>query len=335
MTVWMVRAGRYGEREQSNLDENIIAIGWDEIGNISKFKNKEELRQKYFEIYQDKKKMQTSMGVGQLWNFVHEIKKDDIVALPLKIQSAIAIGIVEGEYEYQEKNTNFKHFRRVKWLNKAIPRTKFDQDILYSLGALMTVCRIVRPEVEKRIMKLIKPDVHTEISLKLEGEEEYAEKDMERSAEDQILRYLEAKFKGHGFARIVNAILLAQGYVTNMSPPGPDGGVDILAIGKLGAQIPPLCVQVKSGSSQIGASVLRELSGMMPKYKAEQGLLVAWGGINAQCEKEAKEAFFSIRIWNQQDLLEEIFKHYENFDEELKAELHLKRIWVLVSEEET
>jgi hypothetical protein len=36
----------------------------------------------------------------------------------------------------------------------------------------------------------------------------------------------------------------------------------------------------------------------------------------------------------QGDLLDEIEKHYEEFDEDLKAKLPLKRIWTLVEEEQ-
>jgi predicted Mrr-cat superfamily restriction endonuclease len=43
--------------------------------------------------------------------------------------------------------------------------------------------------------------------------------------------------------------------------------------------------------------------------------------------------FFLIRLWDQGALLNEIVKHYEQFDDELKAELPLKRIWTLVEEE--
>jgi restriction system protein len=39
-------------------------------------------------------------------------------------------------------------------------------------------------------------------------------------------------------------------------------------------------------------------------------------------------------LWDQGDLLEAIFKYYERFDDELKAELPLKKIWGLVSEVE-
>ena len=49
--------------------------------------------------------------------------------------------------------------------------------------------------------------------------------------------------------------------------------------------------------------------------------------------EEARDAFFTIRLWDAGALLEAIFKNYEKFDDELKAELPLKRIWGLVLEE--
>jgi restriction system protein len=63
-------------------------------------------------------------------------------------------------------------------------------------------------------------------------------------------------------------------------------------------------------------------------------LLVAWGGFTKDAIQEARDDFFLIRLWDQGGLLNEIVKHYEQFDDELKAELPLKRIWTLVEEED-
>lgn len=167
------------------------------------------------------------------------------------------------------------------------------------------------------------------------SEEETSETlDIEETARDQVVKFIGGKFKGHGLSRLVEAILKAQGYVTRNSALGPDGGVDILAAaGPLGLDKPWLCVQVKSSSSQIDAKVFRELQGVMARVKAEQGLLISWGGFNRDCIKEAKDAFFSVKLWDQGALIEEIFKYFDKFDDELKAELPLKRIWTLVPEE--
>jgi restriction system protein len=40
-----------------------------------------------------------------------------------------------------------------------------------------------------------------------------------------------------------------------------------------------------------------------------------------------------MRLWDQGNILQEILKYYERFDDELKAEIPLKRIWGLVVEE--
>jgi restriction system protein len=90
---------------------------------------------------------------------------------------------------------------------------------------------------------------------------------------------------------------------------------------------------VKSASGSIDARVMRELQGVMSRVKADQGLLVSWGGFTNPAIQESRDSFFSLRLWDQGALLEEVFKYYDKFDDELKTELPLKRIWGLVSEE--
>ena len=50
-------------------------------------------------------------------------------------------------------------------------------------------------------------------------------------------------------------------------------------------------------------------------------------------QKELASSFFRVRLWSQQDLLEQLFQHYEKLDEEIKAELPLKRVWTVASVE--
>ena len=331
MSLWLVRAGRHGEQEQGALDHGVITIGWD-VPDLSRATSKESVRDLYLQAYPNASKNAARTDVGQIWRFIHDIQQGDLVALPLKTPRTIALGEVIGDYEYKELAPDLKHIRRVKWL-KTLPRSDFDQDLLYSLGAFMTVCQITRNDAEKRVITLLKksPEVQPELQPTGEGEELI---DVEEYAKDQIIKHIEKKFKGHSLARLVEALLQAQGYVTKSSPPGRDGGVDILAAaGSLGFDEPRLCVQVKSASSPVDVKVLRELQGVMQKVRVHQGLLVAWGGFNTSAMQEARDAFFSIRLWDQGNLLEEIFKYYHQFDDELKAELPLKKVWSLVLED--
>ena len=39
------------------------------------------------------------------------------------------------------------------------------------------------------------------------------------------------------------------------------------------------------------------------------------------------------RLWGQNELITELLEHYEKLDEDLKAEIPLKRIWTMAAQE--
>jgi len=231
------------------------------------------------------------------------------------------------------------HTRKVEWIRKDIPRTDFAQDILHSLGAYMTVCRIRRNNAEERVKKMLKLKIKksstTEIPVDAEDERVEEESfDIVEMATDQIRNYLDQNFKSHDLTRLVDAIIQAKGYVTQRASPGPDGGADILAgSGPFGLSSPKLCVQVKSGSSPVDVTTFRNLQGVSQTFKADQGLFVSWGGFNQAVRREARRSFFTIRLWDSGELINQIQRHYNQFSDSLKAELPLQKIWSLVPEE--
>ena len=96
----------------------------------------------------------------QLLAFAVAMKQGDLVVLPRKLTPQIAIGRVTGPYEYRQLGDSSHHVRAVKWLQTDLPRTVFEQDLLYSLGALQTVCNISRNNAEQRVAAVAdgKPD---------------------------------------------------------------------------------------------------------------------------------------------------------------------------------
>lgn len=198
MSLWVVRAGRYGEREQDALDNGLVTIGWHELSDLSNVGNKSELSKIIFQNFPNIPKGRASNWTGQLWRFIREIKVGDLVALPLKSQSAIAIGEIKSEYQYWKDNENLKHVRLVNWL-KTIPRSAFDQDILYSFGALQTVCQVKRHDAENRVKKLVQQDRYGDNETDSQDEPEET-LDIEEIARDEIVKYVGAqgKFEGEG-----------------------------------------------------------------------------------------------------------------------------------------
>ena len=159
--------------------------------------------------------------------------------------------------------------------------------------------------------------------------------DIEEFTRDQIRKYINSKFKGHGLARLVGGVLEAQGYKVRVSPEGPDGGVDIIAgKGALGFESPRLIVQVKSTESPIDVGVLRELKGVMSTFNADQGLIVTWGGYRSSVNNEIGREYFKIRLWDSDELVKQLQDNYDVLSDDIQAELPLKRIWTLVAEEE-
>lgn len=338
MTMWLCRAGRHGEYENKFLEDNRVYCNWDNLPeSIMRFSTKRELQQ-YFTDNDEDIKVKTAMNwASQVWPFAHEMKQGEIVVLPSKIKSVIHFGKIIGDYEFLPENANpYYHSRRVEWFACDVPRESFDQDILYSLGAFMAICRIKQ---EARIMAVVnaykqgKKLLSTTHAQALDEAE--TARDIEGEARENIKRLLIQKTKGHGLEQIIEAILRAKGFTTYRSPAGPDKGVDILACaGTFGFGSPRICVQVKSADTPVDRTVLDQLNGVMKNYHAEYGLLVSWSGFKNSVTNEVAKQFFEIRLWTHAEIIDEFLRHYDQMDDEIKEKIPLKKIWIVNSGDE-
>jgi restriction system protein len=343
MAIWLIRAGSHGEYEQKFIQENRVYVTWSGLDvDITKLGERTDLVAALMARYPDTKPKTITNWVSQIWPFAHGIKRGDLVVLPLKSQPAIQIGEVTGDYHFEPTGpAPYFHWRSVNWRDEAVPRANFGKDLLYTFGAFLTICRVQRNNAEQRISAMRangwRPETLAAVSkAAIPVTDQAAEDtDLEELARDQISQLIAARFKGHGLTRLVEAILQAQGYTTYRSPEGADGGADILAgAGPLGFGLPRLCVEVKSESGPIDRSTVDKLLGAVSKFGADQGLFVSWSGFKSNVQKELAASFFRVRLWTQKELLEELFVQYDNLDEELKAELPLKRIWMVAGQED-
>lgn len=335
----MVRAGKHGEAEDIALDEGIAAIGYDELPSLSPVKSRQEMDALARSYYPNAKAKTLSQWVGQLWAFRDTMRPGDVAVLPLKGRSAIALGTITGDYAFKvDAPYHAKHRRKVTW-KPEIPRTAFAQDLLNSLGSTLTVCRIERNNAEQRIRAMLvgqsTSPTQDAISVPIEEPAESDEAiDIEQYAGDEIRRHIGENFRGHDFARLVGQVLKAHGYQIQVAAEGADGGVDIIAgKGAMGFDQPRLCVQVKATADPIDVKVLRELKGVMPRFGASQGLIVSWGGFNKAVYREARELYFDIRLWDADIFVSALLEAYEELPGEVQAEVPLKRVWTLVSED--
>ncbi|POM26105.1 CBS domain protein [Actinomadura rubteroloni] len=154
--AWMIRAGRDGERESQALTEGLVIAGWDELGDIGGAESRQDLRRMVRKTYPDDGKARIANWTGQLWRFVDTIKEGDHVVLPLKTHPGrVAVGRITGPYIYRyDAPEGFRHVRPVKWIRTNISRDDIRQDLLDSLGSLLTVCGLTRFDAARRVAHL-------------------------------------------------------------------------------------------------------------------------------------------------------------------------------------
>jgi len=343
MATWMVRAGRTAVNEDFVLENGYAVVGFGELGDLYGVTSKSEVRDRLVAAgHSSPNAVRTH--AGQIWTFIGKIKIGDTIAIPLRSSAAIALGTVTGDYEYApDAPEGVRHRRSVQWVREAVPRSAFGQDLLYSLGAFLTVCQIQRNDADRRIRAIMdgRPDPGMGDRLArstavaddtaLDSDDAQA-LDLDRYGRDRIASLISRRFAGHELTALVNAILEAQGYHTIVSPAGPDGGVDILAgAAPLGFGEPRICVQVKTGEAD--APMLRDLQGTMHAHNATHGLFVAWGGFKRTVRDEERRTFFQVRLWDSDDLIAELIDVYDALPAAIRDALPLTQVWTVVEDE--
>lgn len=340
--LWLVRLGRHGENEDIALERGLLVMNNTE--DLSQAKDREAVLEIIKTMMPESKPRKQTLLAGSTHNFVNVIASGDIVVSPFKTTSTLGIGEVTGPYQRLEDG---RGARPVRWLKTEISRSTFHQDLLFSFGAVLTVCEIKRNDALNRVLAVARtskdpgdgaaPTSGRPVPpIESVGEDDISETfDLEEIARDQIVRRISSVFSGHEFTRLIAAILTAQGYQTHVSPPGPDAGIDIVAgRGSLGFEPPRLVVQVKSGDIVADHPTLQGLIGCVHDAQADQGLLVSWSGVKPTVRRRTNELFFRVRFWGREEVLDALFSVYDRLPEDIRAELPLRRTWTLVPQDE-
>ena len=204
MPMWLCRAGRYGEFENKFLEDSKVYCTWDNLSiSIMQFDTKQDLQQ-YFVNSNPDVKVKTAMNLAsQVWPFAHEMKKGEIVVLPSKIKPVIHFGKIIGDYQFLPDNGNpYYHAHQVDWFACGIPRRAFDQDILYSFGAFMTICRIKQEDRIKAIIHAHKQGKKASQIILQEPQDDGETRNIENEALEVITNLMIQKTKGHGLGCI-------------------------------------------------------------------------------------------------------------------------------------
>ena len=346
-TAWVIRSGKYGERDSWALQTGCSGGGWTEVPDLTACTTREQVARITAEAFAGGSEGRIANFSGQLWALRGRIKPGDLLVMPLKTTKQIAVGRVTSGYQYRadEPDRDKRHVVRVDWQRTDLPRAAVKQDLLFTLGSAMSIFAPSKNHAVDRLEHLlahgtdpgqVPPPSNPRIApspTTLTDETEAVDEpelitDIEQVAYDQITLRIAEDFAGHALATLITGVLEADGLKCTTSPPGPDGGIDIVAgRGVLGLD-DPILVQVKSGG-QVGSPVVNQMHGVMHTHGAQQGLLVAWSGLSKAAWDALKTSQLRVKVWQASDVVDAVLANYEQLSEEIRSTLPLRRVWML------
>src|ERR1700752_734165 len=155
----------------------------------------------------------------------------------------------------------------------------------------------------------------------------------EEAAWAEIDNYL-AEMNPYDFQELVGGLLRGMDYyITWISPPGPDRGIDIIAhADPLGVTGPRIKVQVKRRADKITVDGIRSFMAVMAE--GDVGLFVSTGGFTKEAEDEARrQERRRITLLDLKRLFDLWVEHYERVPEEKRQLLPLRKVHFLAAVE--
>lgn len=274
---WVVRVSG-GEFIEPCKRGRYIAIGWNELGDLSWLSNSkieaEEAKRKLYDLYTKKlkkwreNKIQKKINTAQVYRFVREMKIDDFVLSPTT-KRTVLIGKIAGDYypaHKQKDDCRYKQRRAVEWM-KEISRDDMSQGLRNSLSAHLTVFKLSGHDEELNALVEGK-----KIHIKLERK--YAEKVGEESVVGEVIN-----FRG-----LVYAPINEQGVIFLFSKVSKDLNIEIEEI-KTG--FPDAVGRVKTSRGYARRTIEFEYKSSNYDHLPEKcDILICWEHDWPECPKE-------------------------------------------------
>lgn len=128
---WLFAPGRGAEHWEEQRSNDIMALGWDELGDFTQYTDREAIRGRIDQEETGKPFYNDTLAI---WEFVQEMEIGDIVYAKRGRSEVIGRGIVTSEAYYDPSRRSFQNVRSVNWTDvgswqhpgKAVTKTLTD-----------------------------------------------------------------------------------------------------------------------------------------------------------------------------------------------------------------
>ncbi|MDQ7908578.1 hypothetical protein RB614_29010 [Phytohabitans sp. ZYX-F-186] len=150
--AWIVRAGRNDEYEDVAFSEDLIAVGWRQVGDLSEQTKISDIRRLVAEAYRSVQPQTRDTYAPQLWALRSSMRRGDLVVLLRARAPEVAVGEIVGDYVYRP-DLPASHTRPVRWLRRDVRLSEIGAD-LATAPALTAIYRISRPDATDRLLSV-------------------------------------------------------------------------------------------------------------------------------------------------------------------------------------
>lgn len=331
--LWGIHMGEHvGTRP---IDEGYVAIGWQELGDLQQYPDRDAFKVAIAEKIPDAKVGAQPVYAGILQRFTHEMQAGDIVVYPSKHDRMVNVGRLTGEFAHiADEADEYPNRRRVEWLGQ-FPRSDFSQSALNEIGAFITLF-LIKNHKHEFLAKIGLGEPADAVTQEEDAADEVATDDdtatvaVSRQAEvttsDFVIRRIMAMMDGYEFEEFVAHLLECMGYTARVTQRSGDGGVDVIAhTDALGFQPPIIKVQCKRKTSQTPRMDVDQLLGTLGE--GEYGLYINLGSYSrSSVELERNRA--KLRLIDGEQFVDMVLQHYPKMSPRFRGLIPLKQIYV-------
>jgi 5-methylcytosine-specific restriction protein B len=110
---WLFAPGRNASLWDEMYKENIMAIGWDQLGDLAQYGSLKEVEKKLRVVLNAKGSKKNDARC--CYDFANTIQEGDIIICKKGRHSYIGYGVVVSEYIYDQDRDSYTHVRKVDW----------------------------------------------------------------------------------------------------------------------------------------------------------------------------------------------------------------------------
>ena len=118
---WLYSPGEQAVKWEEFYNEGIMAIGWDELGDLENYTNRKSILEALINNYGGGEDQRNNVSaIDDFCNGENKINVGDIVIAKKGTKTLLGYGKITSDYYFDDKKAAYKHCRKVKWVKKGV-----------------------------------------------------------------------------------------------------------------------------------------------------------------------------------------------------------------------